>query len=242
MFPRCFLDVSSMFPRRFLDVFSMSSRCLSRFVVVEFLKSSALSKRQERHQNLWVSDPSRDGNAGKNVSARCVTTVLVCWLYGTCTVLVWCLYCACMVLVWCLYGACMVLVLCLYGGCIVLVWCLYGACMVFVWWLYNGCTVVVLVVVLAVPVQLSKGRPGSLLGCRRATIIFHVLIECLTDSTIRSILTVAMCRCFSMFFNVFQCFSMFFNVFRCFSMFFNVFQCFSMFFDCSFFSLFLGQM
>ena len=48
---------------------------LSRFVVVEFLESTALSKRQERHQDLWVSYPSRDGNAGKNVSARYVATV-----------------------------------------------------------------------------------------------------------------------------------------------------------------------
>ena len=107
----------------------MSSRCLSRFVVVEFLESSALSKRQERHQNLWVSDPSRDGNAGKNVSARCVTTVLVCCLYGACTVLVRCLY-----------GTCMVLVRCLYGACTMVVRCLYGACMVVVQWLYGGCT------------------------------------------------------------------------------------------------------
>ena len=96
----------------------MSSRCLSRFVVVEFLESSALSKRQERHQNLWVSDPSRDGNAGKNVSARCVTTVLVC----------------------CLYGACVLVVRCLYGACIVLVWCLYNGCTMVVQWLYGGCT------------------------------------------------------------------------------------------------------
>ena len=180
----------------------MSPRCLSRFVVVEFLESSALSKRQERHQNLWVSDPSRDGNAGKNVSARCVTTVLVC----------------------CLYGACLVLVRCLYCACIVLVWCLYGACTMVVQWLYNGCTMVVRWLYLWCNLQYRFNCPKAGQGhfwdvVVRRLFIFHVLIECLTDSTKYDP----------------------FSLLRCADVF-NVFQCFSMFFDCSFFFLFLGQM
>ena len=174
----------------------MSSRCLSRFVVVEFLESSALSKRQERHQNLWVSDPSRDGNAGKNVSARCVTTVLVC----------------------CLYGACTVVVRCLYGACTMVVQWLYNGCSMVVQWLYNGCTMVVRWLYLWCNLQYRFNCPKAGQGhfwdvVVRRLFIFHVLIECLTDSTKYDPFSLF---AMSMLFNVFQCL---FNVFRLFLLF-----------------------
>jgi hypothetical protein len=114
-----------------------------------------------------------------------------------------------------LYYGCTMVVQWLYNGCTMVVQWLYNGCTMVVQWLYNGCTMVVRWLYLWCNLQYRFNCPKAGQGhfwdvVVRRLFIFHVLIECLTDSTkIRSILTVCDVDVVQCLFNVFRLFLLF---------------------------------